>query len=138
MKVRDVMTPKAKVINFEHSVLEAAQIMQQEDCGSVPVEKDDKMIGMITDRDITIRVVAQGKDPRRTKVEEVMSEGINYCFEEDSIEEVNEKMSRHQHRRLPVVNKDKRLVGMVSLGDVANRAKDARLSHEILSNVSHH
>ncbi|KYG63449.1 inosine-5-monophosphate dehydrogenase [Bdellovibrio bacteriovorus] len=138
MKVRDVMTPKAKVINFEHSVFEAAQIMLQEDCGSVPVEKDDKMIGMITDRDITIRVVAQGKDPRRTKVEEVMSEGINYCFEEDSIEEVNEKMSRHQHRRLPVVNKDKRLVGMVSLGDVANRAKDARLSHEILSNVSHH
>ncbi|KHD89860.1 MAG: inosine-5-monophosphate dehydrogenase [Bdellovibrio sp. ArHS] len=138
MKVRDVMTPKAKVINHEHSVLEAAQIMLQEDCGSIPVEKNDKMVGMLTDRDIAIRVVAQGKDPRRTKVEEVMSEGINYCFEEDSIDEVNDKMSRRQHRRLPVVNKDKRLVGMVSLGDVANRAKDARLSHEILSNVSHH
>ncbi|MBV2168382.1 MAG: CBS domain-containing protein [Bdellovibrio sp.] len=138
MRVREIMHPKAKVINFEHTVEEAARIMESEDCGSIPVEKNDKMVGMVTDRDIAIRVVAHGKDPRKTKVQEIMSEGINYCFEDDDLEEVSKKMSGKQHRRLPVVDKNKRLVGMVSLGDIANRGGDAKLTHKTLSSVSHH
>lgn len=138
MKVKDVMHPKAKVINFSHTVEEAAKIMKQEDCGSIPVEKNDKMVGMLTDRDIAIRVVAEGKDPRKVKVEEVMSEGINYCFDDEDLREVSEKMVNRQHRRLPVVDRNKRLVGMVSLGDIAAKANDAPLTHEILSQVSHH
>lgn len=138
MRVREVMHPKAKVINFNHTIEEAARLMESEDCGSIPVEKDDKMIGMVTDRDIAIRVVAHGKDPRTTKVRDVMSEGINYCYEDDDIQDVGKKMTGRQHRRLPVVDKNKRLVGMISLSDIANKANDAKLSHEILSKVSHH
>ncbi len=138
MRVREIMHPKAKVINFEHTVEEAARIMESEDCGSIPVEKNDKMVGMVTDRDIAIRVVAHGKDPRKTKVQEIMSEGINYCFEDDDLEEVSKKMSGKQHRRLPVVDKNKRLVGMVSLGDIASRGGDAKLTHKTLSSVAHH
>ncbi len=91
MKVKEVMHQKAKVINYEHSVEEAAKLMEKEDCGSIPVERNDKMVGMITDRDIAIRVVAHGKDPRKTKVQEIMSKGINYCFEDDDIQEVRKK-----------------------------------------------
>lgn len=138
MRVREIMHPKAKVINFEHMVDEAARLMESEDCGSIPVEKDDKMVGMLTDRDIAIRVVAHGKDPRKTKVRDVMSEGINYCYEDDDVADVSKKMTGRQHRRLPVVDKNKRLVGMISLSDIANKANDAKLSHEILSKVSHH
>lgn len=138
MRVREIMHPKAKVINFNHTVEEAARLMESEDCGSIPVEKDDKMIGMVTDRDIAIRVVAHGKDPRTTKVRDVMSEGINYCYEDDDVVDVSKKMTGRQHRRLPVVDKNKRLVGMLSLSDIANKANDAKLSHEILSKVSHH
>lgn len=138
MRVREIMHPRAKVINYEHTVEEAARLMESEDCGSIPVEKDDKMVGMVTDRDIAIRVVAHGKDPRTTKVRDVMSEGINYCFEDDEVQDVSKKMTGRQHRRLPVVDKNKRLVGMLSLSDIANKANDAKLSHEILSKVSHH
>lgn len=138
MKVKEIMHPKAKVININHTVEEAAKLMESQDCGSIPVENNEKMVGMITDRDIAIRVVAHGKDPRLTKVKDIMSEGINYCFEEDDIKDASKKMTSRQHRRLPVVNKDKKLVGMVSLGDIANKANDAKLSHEILSKVSHH
>lgn len=138
MLVREVMHPNAKVINFQHTVEEAARLMESEDCGSIPVEKDDKMVGMVTDRDIAIRVVAHGKDPSKTPVQEVMSEGINYCFDDDDLNDVRRKMTDRQHRRLPVVDRNKRLVGMVSLGDIANKAGDPGLSHDILSKVSHH
>lgn len=138
MRVKDVMHSKAQVINFSNTVEEAAKIMKKEDCGAIPVEKNDRMVGMLTDRDIAIRVVAQGKDPRKTRVEEVMSEGINYCFEDEDLHEVSEKMIHRQHRRLPVVDRNKRLVGMLSLGDIASKGNDAPLTHEILSQVAHH
>lgn len=138
MRVREVMHRNAKVINYSHSVEEAARLMEKEDCGSIPVERDDKMIGMVTDRDIAIRVVAHGKDPRKTRVEDVMSEGINYCFEDDDIQEVTKKMASKQHRRLPVVDKNKRLVGMLSLSDIANRGQDAKLTHDTLAKIAHH
>lgn len=138
MIVRDIMHPKAKVIHFSETVEEAARLMASEDCGSIPVEKDDKMIGMLTDRDIAIRVVAKGKDPHSTKVQDVMSEGINYCYDDEDISQVSQKMTGRQHRRLPVVDRNKRLVGMLSLGDIANRGNDAKLTHETLSKISHH
>ncbi|WII73491.1 CBS domain-containing protein [Bdellovibrio sp. 22V] len=138
MQVREIMHPDAKVLNFKHSVAEAAQLMESEDCGSIPVEKDDKMIGMVTDRDIAIRVVAHGKDPRSTKVEDIMSPGISYCFDDEDVSEVSRKMSSKQIRRLPVVDRNKRLVGMVSIGDIATKAGSARISHDTLQSVSEH
>lgn len=136
MLVKDVMHKKAKVVNFQDSVEAAAKLMVTEDCGSIPVEKDDRMVGMLTDRDIAIRVVAKGKDPKKTKVQDVMSEGINYCFEEDSLDEASSKMSGKKHRRLPVINKERRLVGMLSLGDIARKNQASKVSSDILTRVS--
>ena len=137
MKVKDVMNSHADVINCERTVREAAQMMASGNYGSIPVEKNDKMIGMITDRDITIRVVAEGLDPGATKVEQCMSAGINYCFEEDDISVVARKLISKKIRRIPVVNKDKRLVGMLSVSDIANKAQNKNLTHDLVSSLSH-
>lgn len=137
MKVKDVMSARAEVINRDHTVREAAEMMANGDYGCLPIEENDRMIGMITDRDITIRVVAKGLDPKTTKVGQCMSAGIDYCYEDDDLSEVGEQMSSQKIRRMPVINRNKRLVGMLSLGDIASKARDKSLSHEILSHVSH-
>ncbi|MBO9665554.1 MAG: CBS domain-containing protein [Bdellovibrio sp.] len=136
MKVKDVMRPRADVINCEHSVLEAAQMMVRGDYGSLPVERNDKMIGMITDRDIVLRVVAEGRDPRNTTVEQVMTQGIDYCFDDEDIAVAAQEMISNKVRRYPVVNRSKRLVGMLSLGDIANKAQNKNLSHDLLSHLA--
>jgi CBS domain-containing protein len=100
------------------------------------VEKNDKMVGMITDRDIALRVVAEGKDPAKTKVSEVMSEGISYCFEEDDVESLIDKMTKEHHGRIPVINEQKRLVGIVSLAGIGRRGNDPKLSHRIMTGLS--
>ena len=137
MHVKEAMHPQADVINYEHSVREAAQKMQSQDFGCLPVERDDKMVGMVTDRDIVMRVVAKGLDPETTKVEEIMSEGISYCFDDEDIAVVGQKMISEKIRRLPVINRKKRLVGMLSLGDIASKGQNKNLSHDILSHVAH-
>lgn len=137
MKVKDVMHESAEFINRDRTVREAAEMMAKGDYGCLPVEENDRMIGMITDRDIALRVVAKGLDPNVTKVSECMSKGIEYCFEEDDLMEVGEMMASEKIRRLPVINSSKRLIGMLSLGDIANNARDQSLSHAVLSNVSH-
>lgn len=137
MKVREVMHKQADVINLNHTVREAAQMMARGDYGCLPVEDNDKMIGMITDRDIAVRVVAKGLDPNNTKVSDCMSQGINFCFEDDDLDSVGTQMSSKKIRRMPVINRQKRLVGMLSLGDIANKGRDQKLSHNILSHVSH-
>lgn len=135
MQIREVMSNNVQVINSGKSVQEAAALMESINCGALPVEENDKMVGMITDRDIAMRVVAQKKDPEKTTIKDCMSSGIQYCFDEDSVDEVSQKMKQEQHRRIPVVNKDKRLVGIVSLGDLAlNANKD--LSADTLQGVS--
>ncbi|MGE9743547.1 CBS domain-containing protein [Bdellovibrio bacteriovorus] len=137
MKVKDVMHERAEYINRDRTVREAAEMMARGDYGCLPIEENDRMIGMITDRDITLRVVAKGLDPNVTKVSECMSKGIEYCFEEDNLLDVGEMMASQKIRRMPVINESKRLVGMLSLGDIASKARDQSLSHEILSHVSH-
>jgi len=137
MKVKEVMKTRADVIHFDHTVEEAAKMMAKGDYGSLPIERNDRMIGMITDRDIVVRVVAKGLNPSSTTVEQCMSEGISYCFEEDEIAVVGQKMISNKIRRMPVVNKNKKLVGMLSLGDIANKAQNKNLSHDILSQISH-
>lgn len=137
MKVKDVMHEHAEYINRDRTVREAAEMMAKGDYGCLPIEENDRMIGMITDRDITLRVVAKGLDPNVTKVSECMSKGIEYCFENDNLLDVGEMMASQKVRRMPVINESKRLVGMLSLGDIASKARDQNLSHEILSHVSH-
>jgi CBS domain-containing protein len=124
MKVADVMTKNVRLISPDQTLREAAHLMSEEGIGVVPVADHDHLVGMVTDRDIAIRGVALGKGPG-AKVKEVMSEQVKYCFEDEDLDHVSKNMASIQMRRLPVMNRDKRLVGIVSLGDLAvtNRAR---------------
>lgn len=135
MKVSEAMTREVRLARPEQTIREIASLMGEMDIGAVPVEENDRLVGMITDRDIAVRAVAQGRGPD-TPVREVMSGEIKYCFEDQSIDEVTQNMGDLKIRRLPVVNREKRLVGILSLGDLAieNRWQDE--AGEALSEIS--
>jgi CBS domain-containing protein len=118
MKVRDAMTRDVRILNPDQTIAEAAQVMADVDIGAVPVGEKDRLVGVLTDRDIAVRAVAERKSPG-TRIREVMSREIRYCFDDEDVEHVAENMGDIQVRRLPVMNREKRLVGIVSLGDIA-------------------
>ena len=118
MKVREAMTQDVRLVKPDQPISEAAKLMAELDVGALPVEDGDRLVGMITDRDIAVRAVAAGRGPD-TPVSEVMSREIKYCYEDQSIEEVTQNMGELRIRRLPVLTRDKRLVGILSLGDLA-------------------
>jgi len=118
MRVSEAMTRDVKLATPGQTIREVAKTMAEIDAGAMPVGENDRLIGMITDRDIAIRAVAQGKGPD-TPVREVMSEHIHYCYDDEDIDDVAQNMGDIRVRRLPVVNREKRLVGIISLGDVA-------------------
>lgn len=125
MKVRDAMTPDVAIAHPDHTIEVAARLMSDLDTGALPVGEDDRLIGMVTDRDIALRAVAQGKGPA-TVVREVMTEDVKYCFADEDTEHVARNMGEQRVRRLPVVSRDKRLVGILSLADIAtNQTKPA-------------
>jgi CBS domain-containing protein len=117
--VSDIMTRDVKIATPDQSVQDVAQKMAEMGAGALPVEENDRLVGMVTDRDIAVRVAAEGKDPKETRVRDIMSKKIRYCFEDEDVEDVAENMAEQQVRRLPVVSRNKRLVGIVSLGDIA-------------------
>jgi len=119
MNVNEVMTHGVYTTSPDDTVQTAAQTMADLDTGVLPIAEDDRLIGILTDRDLSTRVVAEARDPATTMVREVMSQDVRCCFEEDSVEEVAVKMSEWQLRRLPVLNREHRLVGIISLGDLA-------------------
>ena len=123
MNVREVMSRDVKIASPEDTLQHAAELMVDIDAGVLPVGENDRLVGMLTDRDITIRAVAKGKAPDRTKVRDVMSPEIKYIYEDESLEDAAESMGNLQIRRLPVLNREKRLVGIVSLGDLALKKK---------------
>ena len=135
MKVSEAMTREVRLARPDQSIREAAQLMGELDVGALPVEDNDRLVGMITDRDIAVRAIAQGRGPD-TKVREVMTSEIKYCFDDQSIDEVTRNMGDLQVRRLPVVNRDKRLVGILSLGDLAVENQWADEAGEALSQIS--
>lgn len=118
MKVSEAMTRDVRVANPDQSIREAAQMMVDLDAGALPVGAEDRLIGMITDRDIAIRGVAKGRTPD-TPVRDVMTADVKYCFEDEEIEKVARNMADIQVRRLPVVNREKRLVGIIAIADLA-------------------
>jgi CBS domain-containing protein len=134
MKVSDIMTRDVRLLSPDQTIREAAKLMAEIDAGAVPVGENDRLVGMITDRDIVIRAVALGKSAD-AKVAEVMSKEMLYCLDTDAIDDVGRNMAKAQVRRLPVVNKDKRLVGIVSLGDLA-RNDDPTTIGRTVSRVS--
>jgi CBS domain-containing protein len=121
-KIKDVMTPSCEWIAPDATLAEAAKIMQKKDIGFLPVGENDRLIGMVTDRDIVIRALAKAKDPAKTQVREAMTPKTFYCFDDQDVEEVCNNMGEIKVRRLPVVTRAKRLVGVVSLGDLAQGA----------------
>ena len=118
-RARDVMTPNPQCVGEKDSIIDAARIMQSADTGAVPVVDGKKIIGMITDRDIVVRLVAEGKDPQKSRVDEAMTKSIRKVDEDTPVNEVVELMSSAQIRRVPVVNKNQEIVGIVSLADLA-------------------
>jgi CBS domain-containing protein len=119
MKVHEIMTAHARCVGPDNTLVEAAGLMRELDVGALPVCEDDRLAGMVTDRDIALRGVADGLDPNTTAIRDVMSPGIVYAFADQEVEEIVRLMEQRQIRRVPVVNREKRLVGIVSLGDIA-------------------
>lgn len=120
MRVSEAMTRNVQIANPEQSIRDVATIMAECDLGSLPVGENDRLVGMITDRDIAIRAVAQGKSPNATTVREVMSQDVKYCFDDAELSDVARNMGDIQVHRLPVVDHDKHLVGILALADIAN------------------
>jgi CBS domain-containing protein len=136
MKVSDCMTRDPRIVSPDQTIQEAARIMAEMDAGVLPVGENDRLVGMITDRDIAVRAVCAGKGPQ-TKISDAMTREVKYCFEDEDIEHVARNMGNLQVRRLPVMNREKRLVGIVTLGDIAtNRRADSESVAETLGSIS--
>lgn len=136
MLIRDVMTHNVECIDPDASLKKAADMMRSLDLGALPVCENDRLTGIITDRDITIRAVASGLDPTQAKVSDCMTEHFVCCFDYEDVMDAAKAMEDNQIRRLPVLDQNKRLVGIVSLGDIAVRVHDEQLSGEVLERVS--
>ena len=133
--LRDLMSPDVEFVSPETTIADAAKRMRDGDFGMLPVAEDDRMIGAISDRDIAVRAVAEGLGAY-TKVRDVMSDGIAWAYEDDSVEQAAKIMSERQVRRLPVVSRAKRLVGIVSLGDFAVESTEIRPAAQALADIS--
>lgn len=136
MQVRDIMSRRFESIDRQESIREAAVRMRDLDIGMLPVEEEQEVIGTITDRDITVRAIANGADPNTTKVAEAMSNEIYACTEEDSLEEAARIMEDHQIHRLMVTDQGGRFIGMLALADIARNPKSESITAEIVEEVS--
>ena len=134
MLIRDAMTRDVRTVSPSASLREAARAMSDMDVGALPVEEGDRLVGMVTDRDIAVRGVAIGKGPDAT-VGEVMTHEVLYCYDDEDVEDVCENLADMQVRRLPVVNRDKRLIGIVSLADIA-AAESSENAGQALEGIS--
>src|SRR5579883_1057558 len=124
MKVKNVMHEGVTWVSPETPIMEVATKMKREDIGAIPVGENDRLVGMITDRDIVCRGVAEGKDVAALKASDVMTKGITYCRTEDNLKDALDTMEKHRIRRLPVLNENKRMIGMLSLGDISQTASE--------------
>lgn len=134
MQIREIMTRHVKLIHPQDSIREAARRMRDEDIGSLPVADGDRLVGYVTDRDIVIRSLADGGNAN-SPVREAMSERVLYCFEDEPVEKVAKNMAANQVRRLPVLTREKRLCGIIALGDIASHGADEP-AEEALEGIS--
>jgi len=136
MLAKDLMSTKPEFVPPDATLKQAADQMKSHDFGFLPIGENDRLIGTLTDRDITINAVAKGWDPNIKTVKEVMHKGIHYCMESDSLEKVIAQMEKLQVRRLIVLNQNKRMTGIISLGDIATKCKNPKLCSELTEAVS--
>jgi CBS domain-containing protein len=134
MKVSEAMTSEVDIIDPNAAIRDAARRMRDDNVGALPVGENDRLIGMVTDRDIVVRGVAENRLSGATSVRDVMSEHIYYCFEDDDLERAATIMAEHQVRRLPVLNRNKRLVGIIAMADLARLPGEA--AHQAIEGVS--
>ncbi len=137
MQIDKIMHAPAEWVEAKTPVIDVARRMKQADIGALPVGKDDRLIGMVTDRDLVLRVLAEGSDPTRTTAEQVMTSGIVWCLTTQTVEDATHMMEQKQIRRLPVIDEKKRLVGMLGLADIAN-AMPRQLLGELVNAVADH
>ena len=140
MIASEIMTKNPECCLPTDSVMAAAQLMKSEDIGPIPIVEDKeekKLAGIVTDRDLAIKVVAEARDPKTTPIEEVMSEGLVTCRENDDVQSVLEFMEDNQLRRIPVVDKNEHLVGIIAQADVATRLGSTRATGKVVKEVSH-
>jgi CBS domain-containing protein len=135
MQVKDAMTTDVELASPTQTIRQAALLMGKADCGALPVADKDSLVGMITDRDIAVRAVAAGKGPK-TLVKDIMSAEVLYCYEDQTLEEVADNLGDQKVRRLPVMNREKRLVGILSLGDLARKGNGSDPAAEALKAIS--
>ena len=136
MKIRDIMTRNVEVIHRDTLLKDAAKMMKTLNVGLLPVCDGDRLVGMLSDRDITVRSTAKGLEPRKTRAGEVMTAEVICCFDDHDIQEAVKLMEEKQIRRLPVMDHQQHLVGIVSLADLAVYTGDTRLSGEVLERIS--
>lgn len=118
MQVQEIMRANVHMADPNMTICEAARRMRANNIGALPIGENDRLIGMVTDRDIVVRAIAENRSPTDTTVREVMSEGVCYCFEDDDVAGAAQVMAKYQVRRLPVIDRNKRLVGFVALADL--------------------
>ena len=136
MKLKDLMTKNVEVVQTDATVQEAAAKMRDVNVGAIPVVNGKEVVGIITDRDIVLRATAAGRDPTNTRVKDIMTDRLLFVFEDQDIQEAAKLMSENQVRRVPVVDQQNHLVGIVSLGDFSVDVKDDKFSTKILEDVS--
>lgn len=137
MEIAKIMHAPAEWVEADTPVAEVARRMKGNDIGAVPVGRDDRLIGMVTDRDLALRVLGEGRDPTTTTAEQVMTAGVVWCLTTQTVEDAAHMMEQKKIRRLPVIDENKRLVGMLSLGDIAD-AMPRQLLGEVVTAVADH
>ena len=138
-KCNEVMTKNPFCCLPNEMVIRVAQLMKSKEIGSIPIvenEETNKLVGIVTDRDLALKIVAEGRDPQTTKVEEVMTRKVVTCRADDDVRKVLDEMSKHQLRRIPVVDKDNRIVGIIAQADVATRVNDTKKTAELVKGIS--
>jgi CBS domain-containing protein len=136
MLIKEIMSEKPICLSPDTSLKDAAKEMEKIDAGFIPVEENGQIIGIVTDRDIAIRAVSDGQDPNSTTVKEIMSTEVISCLEDDDIKKAADMMRQKQIRRLIVLNKNKELVGILSLGDIVTNSEDIQLSGKLIKDIS--
>jgi CBS domain-containing protein len=137
MKVKEAMHKGVEWVDPSTPIRKLAQLMSEHDIGSIPVGENDRLIGMVTDRDIVIRGLANGRDLAKLTARDVMTKGVIFCRDDEELDDATRTMELKQVRRLPVINKEKRMVGILALGDISNACEQEQ-SGEVLQSVSAH
>jgi len=136
MKVREIMTANVECISSSMPIAKVAETMRDMDIGFIPVCENDKVVGTVTDRDITIRSVAQGRDPRLAPVSEVMTQTVFHCYEDEEVDSVALAMQQSEVRRMLIFDRQDNLVGVISLGDIAKASGEERIAGETLGQIA--